>query len=58
MIEYKLDLMDGDDLCRIKKLLDNHYDIMRLVNEDSEKSPKGGAMMYYEISIKLKEVWS
>ncbi len=58
MIEYKLDLTDRKSLNRIKSILDTHYEILTLLNEDSKESVKGGAIMNYDITIKLKEMWS
>ncbi len=31
---------------------------MEILNEDSKKSPSGGAFMHYEVEIKPKEVWA
>lgn len=57
-IEYMLDLIEKNDFNRLKRIIDHHYEIMEEVNEDSITSPNGGAMMNYEITIKLKERWA
>ncbi len=56
-IVYNLDLTDAKDLARIKKLLDNQFQILTILNEDSEKSIDGGATSYYTIKLEIEEKW-
>ena len=56
-MKYILDLQDKKSLERIKDLFNNYYNIMNILNKDSEESVNGGAEMNYEIEIKIKEVW-
>jgi len=51
------DLNDVDSLNRITKYFESLYDIVELKNEDSEKSPDGGAACYYKITITVEEKW-
>ncbi len=57
-VRYKLTLAARYDLKRICDLLEKHTELMELLNEDSKKSPAGGAAMSYEVKIELKERWT
>jgi hypothetical protein len=57
MNKYTLDLKDKQDLERIKDLLNTYYNIMTILNEDSEHSIEGGASCHYVVEIKFKEEW-
>jgi len=57
-MKHSLTLADRKDLRRIKDLLESYTRIMEILNEDSKRSPSGGAVMRYEVEVKLKEVWS
>lgn len=50
-------LMDEEGLHRIYKYLGSLLEIVKLKNEDSEKSPEGGAACHIEIEIKAKTQW-
>jgi len=52
------DLNDIDSLNRITQYFKGLYDIMELKNKDSEESPNGGAVCYYEITITVEEKWA
>lgn len=55
---YALSLADKKDLRRIYELLAHHAAIIKILNDDSRRSPRGGAAMTYEVRIELKERWS
>lgn len=57
-MKYTLSLSDRKGLKRVCELLTKYVEIMEILNEDSKRSPKGGAYMSYEVEIKLKEGWS
>ena len=54
---YILDLLDGNDLKRIKSLIDKHYEILRILEKDSKESPEGGALPGYIVKISFEEHW-
>lgn len=56
-MKYLLDLENKQSLERIKELFDNHYNIMKILNEDSRESVDGGAVMNYEIKLEITEKW-
>ena len=53
----QFDLMSKADLSRIQGYFQFLYEIMKVKNQDSDKSPGGGASCYYQITIKVKEIW-
>jgi len=53
----QFDLMSKADLSRIQDYFEFLYEIMQIKNQDSGKSPKGGAGCYYQITVKVKEIW-
>lgn len=58
--EYKceLNLVDREDLNRVINFITKHFEIMEILNEDSERAIKGGgAAMYYKVKIAFEEVW-
>lgn len=54
---YALLFFNRNDLKRICELLTKHAEIMKILNEDSRKSPEGGAQIHYEVRIELEEKW-
>ena len=53
----QFDLMSRTDLSRIQGYFEFLYEIMKAKNQDSDKSPEGGASCYYQITVKVKEIW-
>ena len=53
----QFDLMSKADLSRIQGYFQFLYEIMKVKNQDSNKSPEGGVGCYYQITIKVKEIW-
>jgi len=53
----QFDLMSKADLSRIQDYFEFLYEIMQIKNQDSGKSPEGGAGCYYRITVKVKEIW-
>ena len=51
-------LQDNEDLRRINKYIESLIEIMKLKNEDSDRSPDGGAVCHYKIEIKVEEKWT
>ncbi len=56
-VTYNLDLMDAEDLLRLKTFLDNQYNILTILKQDSDKSIDGGAVPYYKVNITFEETW-
>ena len=48
-------LMSKADLSRIQEYFEFLYGIMKAKNQDSEEN--GGAGCYYQITIRVKEIW-
>ena len=55
--EYNLDLLDLESREGIKKLIDLHYEQMKLLNQDSEEGIEGGATCHYKVKIEFEEIW-
>ena len=53
----QFDLMDKASLSRIQDYFKFLYEIMKVKNRDSKASPAGGAACYYQITVKVKEIW-
>ena len=51
----QFDLMSKADLSRIQGYFQFLYEIMKVKNQDSEEN--GGAGCYYQITIRVKEIW-
>jgi len=51
----QFDLMSKADLSRIQGYFQFLYEIMKAKNQDSEET--GGAGCYYQITVKVKEIW-